>query len=85
MQRRIETRRTAGIAAARHPSSVKAYDRVRLVVALPDLPAGAVGVVLGFCPTAEGEGVAVRFAREGSVVGRVVPAEGLEPLEPTRG
>jgi hypothetical protein len=56
---------------------MKADDRVRLVVALPDLPAGAVGVVLGFCTTPEGEGVAVSFGRDG----RVVPAERLELVE----
>jgi hypothetical protein len=57
---------------------VKADDRVRLVEALQDLPAGAVGVVLGFCTTPAGEGVAVRFGPEG----RVVPLDGLELVEP---
>jgi hypothetical protein len=57
---------------------MKADDRVRLIEPQPDLPAGAVGVVLGFCPTPEGEGVAVRFERDG----RVVAPESLELVEP---
>jgi hypothetical protein len=57
---------------------MKADDRVRLLEPQPDLPAGAVGVVLGFCRTPEGEGVAVRFGGDG----RVVAPEDLELVEP---
>jgi hypothetical protein len=57
---------------------MKADDRVRLLEPQPDLPVGAVGVVIGFCPTSEGEGVAVRFDGDG----RVVAPESLELVEP---
>ena len=62
---------------------MKADDQVRLVESLADLPAGAVGTVLGFCPTPEGEGVAVHFGGDGRAVGRVVPAKRLELVEPS--
>jgi hypothetical protein len=63
---------------------VKADDQVRLVEPQPDLPVGAVGVVLGFCRTPKGEGVAVRFGADGPVAARVVPADGLELVVPRR-
>jgi hypothetical protein len=63
---------------------MKADDRVRLVEPQPDLPVGAVGIVLGFCPTPEGEGVAVRFGADGRAAERVVPADGLELVVPRR-